>query len=252
MPVSATISNPRHQSLPESLSGTLPSAPNAKPQLITFSELMSLPHVEKSFSRGAIIYSSDTPARYLYQIISGRVKSTCSSLTGQNRILSIHHRGDLFGEQSLLSGYTLYRDAAVTLETTRIAIFRTEDFWRVYGNDPRQLQEMLQYTLTRLAAAHQQIESQTFDHNHRRLAQALLQEYEKAMHTGESCVRLTHEELAELIGSVREVVTSLMIEMRHQGLLEYQRGCVYPQVTKLRRFLLTADSPSASEFRMLD
>jgi len=49
---------------------------------------------------------------------------------------------------------------------------------------------------------------------------------------------LTHEELAELIGSTREVVTGMMLEFRRRGLIDYKRGEVRPRVTRLEQFLL--------------
>jgi CRP-like cAMP-binding protein len=50
-------------------------------------------------------------------------------------------------------------------------------------------------------------------------------------------VRLTHEELAELIGSAREVVTGLMLNLRQRGIIEYKRGEARPNLAKLARLL---------------
>jgi CRP/FNR family transcriptional regulator len=50
-------------------------------------------------------------------------------------------------------------------------------------------------------------------------------------------VRLTHEELAELIGSTREVVTGMMIEFRQRGLIDYKRGNISPNTLRLAGFL---------------
>jgi CRP-like cAMP-binding protein len=76
-----------------------------------------------------------------------------------------------------------------------------------------------------------------FENNHRRLAQALLDLSDAATRAGEPSVRLTHEELAELIGSTREVVTGMMLEFRQRGLIEYKRGDVRPDVARLEHFL---------------
>jgi hypothetical protein len=43
--------------------------------------------------------------------------------------------------------------------------------------------------------------------------------------------------LAELIGSVREVVTGLMLDLRRRGLIEYKRGEVRPRLPELARLL---------------
>jgi CRP-like cAMP-binding protein len=65
----------------------------------------------------------------------------------------------------------------------------------------------------------------------------------EALRAGESSVRLTHEELAELIGSTREVVTGMMIEFRQRGLIDYKRGDIRPNLPKLIQFLNGNESP---------
>ena len=61
----------------------------------------------------------------------------------------------------------------------------------------------------RLDEAHRQIESLVFDNNSRRLMRALFDLSSEASRVGEASVRLTHEEIAGLIGSAREAVTGL-------------------------------------------
>src|SRR5262249_56273524 len=90
--------------------------------------------------------------------------------------------------------------------------------------DTSLMRDAIRHVATRLAEAQRQIESLVFDNNHHRLARALLKLSDEAARAGESSVRLTHEELAELIGSTREVVTGMMIEFRQRGLIDYKRS----------------------------
>lgn len=204
-----------------------------------FAVLTSLPHLERTYWRGMTIYSLEDAATHLYVVLSGRIKIMRASAAGQNKIISIRWRGDLFGELALMGQAVEARrsDEAVALDTTRVAVIRVEDFWRSKNNDPATMHGLLQYLTARLAEAHQQIETLVFENNHRRLARALLEQYRDARRVGENSVRLTHEELAELIGSSREVVTSLMIELRKLGLVDYKRGNVYPHLVGLQQFL---------------
>jgi len=98
------------------------------------------------------------------------------------------------------------------------------------------MQKAVQYLALRLADAHRQIESLVFDNNHRRLARVLLDLSLEAEKVGERSVRLTHEELAELIGSTREVVTGMMIEFRQQGMIEYKRSNIQTNPARLHQF----------------
>jgi CRP/FNR family transcriptional regulator, cyclic AMP receptor protein len=201
--------------------------------------LSKLSHIVRMFWRGTTIYSPDDPTTHLYSIISGRVKILRASASGQRKIISIRYRGDLFGESALACGAVEARrsDEAVALDTTRVAVFRVEDLWRVMRIDPAAARDALGYLAERLDEAHRQIESLVFDDNSRRLMRALIDLSSEASRAGESSVRLTHEEIAGLIGSAREVVTGLMLDLRRRGLIDYKRGEVRPCLPKLARFL---------------
>jgi CRP/FNR family transcriptional regulator len=204
-----------------------------------FPALVNLPQVERTFWRGTTIYSLEDPATNIYLVLKGRVKILRASCSGQNKIISIRYRGEVFGELALAGGAVEPRrsDEAVALDTTRVAVVRAEDFWQATRHDSAAVQGVLRCLTARLAEAHRQIESLVFDNNYRRLARALLDLSIEASRVGEASVRLTHEELAELIGSTREVVTSMMIELRHRGLIEYKRGDIRPHLPKLVQFL---------------
>ncbi|MBL8167371.1 MAG: Crp/Fnr family transcriptional regulator [Acidobacteria bacterium] len=206
---------------------------------LSIPNLLNLPHIEKTFWRGMTVYGVEDSATQLYVVLKGRVMVRRSSAEGQQKILSLRYRGDIFGELALTGGLgeTRRSDEAVALDTTRVAIIRLADFWQAARRDPVLLQSTLQYVTRRLAEAQRQIESLVFDHNHRRLARALVELSQEAARAGESSVRLTHEELAELIGSTREVVTGMMIEFRQRGLIDYKRGDIRPSLPRLHQFL---------------
>src|SRR5215467_11575028 len=66
-----------------------------------FLNLLSLPHVERTFWRGMAIYSLEDPATQVYVVLKGRVKVIRSSPEGAQKILSIRYSGDIFGELAL-------------------------------------------------------------------------------------------------------------------------------------------------------
>jgi CRP-like cAMP-binding protein len=219
------------------LAASLP--PTEQTWQTSFPNLLNLPHIEKTFWRGMTVYSLEDITSHVYVVLKGRVKILRTSADGQQKILSIRYRGELFGELALAGGAVETRrsDEAVALDTTRVAMIRVSDFWNAARRDPALMQNAMQYVAKQLAEAHRQIESLVFENNHRRLAQALIDLTNDATRAGEASVRLTHEEVAELIGSTREVVTGMMIEFRQRGLIEYKRGDIRPNLARLKRFL---------------
>src|SRR5215470_1511145 len=204
-----------------------------------FLNLLSLPHVERTLWRGMAVYALDDPAADVYVVLKGRVKIVRSSPEGARKIVSIRYSGDILGELALAGEEVEARrgDEAVALDTTRVAVIRITDFWQAAHRDPSLTRDAMRHVATRLAEAHRQIESLVFDNNHHRLARALLKLSDEAARAGESSVRLTHEELAELISSTREVVTGMMIEFRQRGLIDYKRGDIRPNLSGLIHFL---------------
>src|SRR5262249_41741931 len=131
----------------------------------SFQSLMSLPHIERTFWRGMTIYSPAAPTTHHHSNSSGRVKILRAPASGRQKIISIRYRGDLFGELALAGGAVEARrsDEAVALDTTRVAAFRVEDFWRVMRDDPAAARNALDCLTARLDAAHRPIESLVFD-----------------------------------------------------------------------------------------
>ncbi len=207
-----------------------------------FPTLAAVPRVEKAFWRGMLVYKLEDAATHIYLVLKGRVKILRTSPAGQQKITSIRYPGEVFGELALAGATAEPRrsDEAVALDTTRVALIRASDFWQAIKHDPQAMQSAFQHVAARLAEAQRQIEALVFENNHRRLAQALLELSDAALRTDEASIRLTHEELAELIGSTREVVTGMMIEFRQRGLIDYKRGEVRPNVARLEHFLLEA------------
>ena len=191
----------------------------------------------KPFGGDVGLYPKE-PATNLYVILKGRVKILRSSSEGQQQISRSWLSGRDVWELALAGPGAEARrgDEAVALDTTRVAVIRVADFWNAVRRDPSLMQVTIEHLASRLGDSHRQIESLVFDNNHRRLARMLLELSKDAAQAGEPSVRLTHEELAELIGSTREVVTGMMIEFRQQGLIEYKRGDIRPNPIALFQF----------------
>ena len=75
----------------------------------------------------------------------------------------------------------------------------------------------------------------------KRLASQLLAWGEQGKKTGDQtqfCMALTHAQIAEFIGAVRETVTRTLADFKQRGLIEI-RGCMLkiPSMTSLRKYV---------------
>src|SRR4030095_6597945 len=133
-----------------------------------FLNLLSLPHVERTFWRGMAVYALDDPAADVYVVLKGRVKIMRSSPEGARKTVSICYSGEIFGELALTRDEVEARrnDEAVALDTTRVAVIRVADFWGAARRDPSLVRDAMRHLTRRLAEAHSQIEALVFDHKH--------------------------------------------------------------------------------------
>ncbi|MGQ9896318.1 MAG: Crp/Fnr family transcriptional regulator [Acidobacteriota bacterium] len=192
---------------------------------------------EREYHRNETIYHLDDPADHIFYILSGSVKITRVSDDGKEKIISIHRAGEIFGELCFCEVDDRRSDQAVAMEATRVLAIRVYDFLAMLRENPKALLDMLSLFCKRLSEAQQQIETLAFDNTTRRLARVLLK---SSSDSGLERLRLTHEELAQMVGTSREIITTIMNQFREEGLIDYRRSEVSPHVEKLRQFLVTS------------
>lgn len=195
---------------------------------------------EKEFTRNEVIYFMGDPADEIYLINRGRVKITRVSLSGKEKIIDIYETGDFFGELCLCEN-SRRTDQAVALDGVKVLSFKISKLLEVISKDPGAALELLMFFCQRLSEAQAQIETLAFDNIPRRLAKELLK---MSREGGEKvangiCVRqyLTHEELSQLVGTSREIITTVMNQFRRQGLVVYTRKSLVVNPAKTVRYL---------------
>lgn len=195
---------------------------------------------EKHFSRNQVIYFIGNPADEIYLLNSGRVKITRVSPTGREIIINIYQTGDFFGELCLCKN-SLRTDQAVALSDVRVVSFKAAQLLQVISKEPQGALELLTLLCQRLYEAQGQIETLAFDNTPRRLAKQLLKMCGEGGEKMSNGVRvsqyLTHEELSQLIGTSREIVTAIMNRFQRQGLVAYTRKSLIVNPTKTERYL---------------
>jgi CRP/FNR family transcriptional regulator len=196
---------------------------------------------QRTFERGQTVYGLDDPADELYQIERGRVKIVRISPDGQQKILNIYQQDDFFGELCVCGGHTR-TEQAVALEPVTVRSFEMKALMKLLASRPEMVLGLLQLFCARLAESYDHIAALAFDNIPRRLAGEILrlsrsvQAEAKSNGTGVT-LNLTHEELAHLVGTSREMVTTMMTQFRQRGILNYTRGHIEVDPARIEKFL---------------
>jgi CRP-like cAMP-binding protein len=189
---------------------------------------------------GQSLYWPGEAARSVYFLQSGLVKTTLLSAAGQQLILRIYKPGDVLGELCCCAGER--REQAVALEPSDVAEVPVGEFLARLREDPEIMFDFLGAVCTRLAEAYDRLYSQSVEPAMERLARTLLKLAEALGQARPEGLEISHhikqEELAQMIGTRREVVSGLLNRLREQGLLTYgRRGPIRMDPAALRRYL---------------
>ncbi len=168
------------------------------------------------------VYDCGDVADAVYFIESGHVKLLMLSLEGKECLLDIRTAGDTFGELCLAESGPR-REIAIAMENTKLKRLPSSRFFR-HLNENSLMEGFILYLAARVADQQHVIANFiTVDSEHR-LAETLLSLAHKLGQPDPSSTRIeykiTHEELAEMVGTTRPRITAFMLDFRARGLIE--------------------------------
>jgi len=179
--------------------------------------------IERRFPKHKTIVEEGLPGDYMYIISEGRVQVSKLSDDGREKILDFFEKGAFFGEMSLLDDAP--RSASVrALTDTRILALSRSDFLAEMRRTPDVAMAVVQELTRRLRDTDEQASSLSFQRVKER-TQGLLQRMAK-----DECGRpgrritpvLTHQQIADMIGTSRETVTRALKGLKEQGWLDQE------------------------------
>jgi CRP/FNR family cyclic AMP-dependent transcriptional regulator len=177
--------------------------------------------VRRKFPQNAVLFSKGDESDSLYVVCTGRVKAVFHDEQGKEVVLSIIGPGEYFGEMAAVDGEP--RSATiVTKEPTEVLVIRRDDFGKILSSNPDVLFDLLKVLLERFRKADEKIEGLVFGTVYHRVATLLMQ---VAMPKGQKWVveeKLTHQEVADTVGSSRETVTRAMKELADAGYISIE------------------------------
>ena len=163
----------------------------------------------------------------MYVIREGRVKVTKLSGDGREKILELLEAGDFFGEMSLLDSAP--RSASVkALCDVRILALARNDFLNVLRRSSDLALAVVQELTRRLRQVDEQASSLSFQRVKERTQGLLvrLAREEPGLEGRRVTQALTHQQIADMIGTSRETVTRAVKGLKEEGWLD-QRGKQY-------------------------
>lgn len=181
---------------------------------------------QKKFEKGEVIYQANQSANQIYLIRSGKVKIMSSAETGKEIVKAILNNGEVFGEKSII-GEQNYNDVAVAIEDTELSILSSNQVKSLMKEHSALSLFFMKLMGSKVLEMEQRLESLIFKDSKTRILEFLIQLIEKkGQRIGyEWVVRnfITHQEIANLTATSRQSVTTLLNDLRNDGILTFDR-----------------------------
>ncbi len=180
----------------------------------------------RTYQKGEVIYQPGDVDDSLYYIKSGKVKLAYLDESGRKLTLTILGEGEIFGEMVLI-GKDRRELMAQVLQEAFIYEIERGRFLELLREQPELTLEVMELFGRRTREIERKLEDLVFKDIPTRLSRQILQLIaEHGIQTGEGIqidFRITHKELADLIGSARENTTSALNRLAKEGILDKKR-----------------------------
>lgn len=176
------------------------------------------------YPKGSLLFVEGERARGVFVLCSGKVKLTTSSSEGRTLIVRIAQAGEVLGGSAVLLQKP-YEISAETIEPCQVNFIRTEEFMAWIQNDREAMMSVAKQLSIDYYAAQREIRSfglaQTTSE---KLARLVLDWCDESGEQTDKGIRLkvllTHEEIAQMIGTTRETVTRLLTSLRTKKVID--------------------------------
>lgn len=172
---------------------------------------------KKTFTKNTMILGEEDTNRYMYVVVSGKVKVMRTGSDGKERIFAIHKRGDFFGEMAMLDGKTSPA-AVVALEDTTVGLIAKEDFDRYLMSNSKVVERIIEMLCGRLRESWLMLKVLSSSDAEQRVRTVL--GHLADMHGVNDArgtiiaMKLTHKEIAGYANLARETVSRLLTSLR--------------------------------------
>lgn len=178
--------------------------------------------ITRTYPKNTVIINEGDQANAMFICTSGKVKVYVSDENGKEFVLNSMGPGEYFGELSLLDDET--RSASViTTDKSTFSILYKEDFSKVVLNHPDIALVLLRNLASRIRKLTENVKTLALQDVYGRIRKTLLDL--SIEREGETVIeeKLTQQDIANRIGSSREMVARILKDLATGGYIEIER-----------------------------
>jgi CRP/FNR family cyclic AMP-dependent transcriptional regulator len=179
--------------------------------------------LRKLFSAGELLFSEGEPCKGLHIIARGKIRIFKTSLSGREQVLAVNTEGESVAELPVFDGGP-YPASAMAITDTEIVFISRRDFHAHCLEHPEVSLKVLSVVGARLRRLVGIIEELSFTTIRQRLISSLVKLAQSAGHQTKHGIEFqlpgSHQELANQLGTVRELISRNLMRLQAEGLLD--------------------------------
>ena len=183
------------------------------------------------YPKGSLLFVEGEDPRGVFILCSGRAKLTTSSSEGKMLIVKIAEPGEILGASATILGKP-YEVSAETIEPSQLNFIKRDDFLTYLDTHSEACLHAAQQLSEKYHSAQREIRSLGLSQTtSEKLARLLLDWCDRGGESTTKGIRLrvllTHEEIAQMIGTTRETVTRLLSEFRRKKIIDVKGSSLF-------------------------
>ncbi|MEI7027664.1 Crp/Fnr family transcriptional regulator [Paenibacillus sp. y28] len=186
----------------------------------------------RSYKKGTVLFFEGDLGEELFLVHTGVVK--ISRLENSKEVtLALFRSGDFFGDMAIIRKGLTRSATAETMEDATLYQLSRTDFFKFLEVSPSLCLKLLEVTMDRLRRANEVIHDITLLDVRSRIMKTILRlavEYGTENEEGILInVKLTHQQIANIVGTVRESVTKVLQELQDDNVIVIRKKMILVQ-----------------------
>lgn len=180
--------------------------------------------VERRFAKNEVLFQAGAVPLGLYVILEGCVRVVRTNELGRQHVIHTEGPGGTLGEVPIFDGAG-YPATAIAAETTRCLVLSPDGIRAAFSAEPEIAWVVTRQLARRVRTLVNRLDERVTQPTLQRLATLLYERYDAT--TGVSDLNMTQSEIAEELGTVREVVVRDLRTLKRRGLIHSRSRGVY-------------------------
>ena len=174
----------------------------------------------------SVIFAQGDPADAVFYVQQGRAKLTVVSKQGKEATVALLAEGDFLGEECIASDQPVRTTSALAITACSVLRIERKVLLDVLHKQHAFSDMLVAFLVVRNSQIQADLVDQLFNSAEKRLARALLllTRFGKEDRLEPVLPKISHEALAEIVGTTRARVTFFMNRFRKLGFIDYNGG----------------------------